>query len=193
MEDVLVHMITEPEALKKGLEALTGTVVAFIKECMSNGAHVVHYLATRASREIVTIDQYREFGGVYDEAVFREVPNAPQIAHICGVEPLFEIAEEWRKTYKIVKGVSWWSQGSTPNLVEAKARWGDMCLVAGIDHANTFIIGKPADVEKEVAQSCHDAMEGGGFILAPGCEPSPKTSKENLKAAVMAARKHGKY
>jgi uroporphyrinogen-III decarboxylase len=65
--------------------------------------------------------------------------------------------------------------------------------MSGIDHTNTLITGSPADVDKEIAQSCHEAMHNGGLILAPGCEVSPKTPWDNMRAAVKAARKHGKY
>jgi uroporphyrinogen-III decarboxylase len=65
------------------------------------------------------------------------------------------------------------------------------CLL--IDHTNTLVIGSPPDIEKEVAQACQDAMQGGGLIMAPGCEPSPKTPRDNIRAAVEATRKHGKY
>jgi MtaA/CmuA family methyltransferase len=193
MEDVMVHMITEPEALKKGLVALTGTVTAFVNECVNSGASFIGYLTTRASKEITTIDQYREFGAKYDEQVFQHTPSAGHIPHICGVEPMFELVEEWRHKYKNVKAISWWSHGASPNLKQAKDKYPHLTLMSGIDHTNTLVTGSPADVDKEIAQSCKEAMHGGGLVLAPGCEVSPKTSWENMRAAVKAARKHGKY
>ena len=193
MEETLVHMITEPEALKKGLTALTGTIAAFINECVNSGAYFTGYLVTRATKEITTVDQYKEFGAPSDEEVFRKTPSAMHVPHICGVEPMFDLVEEWRKTYKNVKGISWWSQGATPNLKDAKAKWGKLCLMSGIDHTNTLVTGTPADIDKEIAQSCQEAMHGSGLILAPGCEVSPKTPWDNMRAAVKAARKHGKY
>ena len=193
MEDVMVHMITEPAALKKGLISLTGTVTAFVNECVNSGASFIGYLTTRASKEITTIDQYKEFGAPSDEEVFRKTPSANHIPHICGVEPMFELVDEWRTKYNNVKAISWWSQGATPNLKDAKAKWPKLTLMSGIDHTNTLITGSPVDVDKEIAQSCKEAMHGGGLILAPGCEVSPKTPWDNMRAAVKAARKHGKY
>ena len=193
MEDVMVQMITEPEALKKGLTALTGTVEAFTNECINSGAYFTWYLGTRASKEIVTLDQYNEFGAPFDRTVFSKTPSAMHIVHICGVEPMFDLVDEWRQDFRSVKGVSWWSQGATPNLKEAKQKWPKLVLMSGIDHTNTLVIGSPADIDKEVAQACDDAMQGSGLIVAPGCEPSPKTPRDNMIAAVKAARKHGEY
>jgi uroporphyrinogen-III decarboxylase len=53
--------------------------------------------------------------------------------------------------------------------------------------------GTPETIEKEIADACKIAMPGSGFILAAGCDISPKTPKENMKAMVKAGRKHGKY
>jgi uroporphyrinogen decarboxylase len=192
MEDVLMQMITDPESLKKGLETLGGTVIEFINECVKSGAYYDHYLATRASKEIVTDEQYKEFGASYDEMVFRKTPDITHFAHICGVEPYFDLVDEWRRSFDI-KGISWWSQGSNPNLKEAKEKWSELCLISGIDHTHTLPNGTPEKIEDEIAQSSRDAKDGGGFILAPGCEISPKTPQDNLRAAVKAARKYGKY
>jgi uroporphyrinogen decarboxylase len=111
MEEVMVQMITDPEALKKGLTALEGTVTAFINECMNSGAFFVWYLATRASKEIVTEEQYKEFGAPFDESVFKGTSSALHIAHICGVEPLFDLVDDWHSRYSNVKGVSSGSPG----------------------------------------------------------------------------------
>jgi len=54
-------------------------------------------------------------------------------------------------------------------------------------------MGGPEDAEKEAKEAIEVAKAGGGFILSPGCEISPKMHLENMKAAVRAAEKYGKY
>jgi MtaA/CmuA family methyltransferase len=194
MENTLVHMMTEPDALRKGLKVIEQTVADFINECIKSGAHYAGYLVTRASREITTEEQYREFGAPSDEYVFRHTPDIQHFCHICGVEPMFNLVDEWSKKYKNVKGISWWDAGAKPNLKEAKEGWGkQLCLMTGIDHTNTFVNGSTADVEAEIKRSCEIGMKGSGLILNPGCEIAPHTPLANMKAAVKAARKYGKY
>jgi len=194
MEDTLVHMLTEPDALRKGLRTIEQTVAAFINECINTGAHYAGYLVTRASREITTEEQYREFGAPSDEYVFQHTPNIQHFCHICGVEPMFDLVAEWAKKYENVKGISWWDFGAKPNLKEAKEGWGDvLCLMSGIDHTNNLVNGSTADVEREIQNACKTAMKGSGLILNPGCEIAPHTPVENMRAAVKAARKYGKY
>jgi len=107
---------------------------------------------------------------------------------------MFNLVAEYAKEFKQVKGISWWDAGAKPNLKEAKEKWGkQLCLMAGIDHTNTFVNGTTDDVEKEIERSCKTAMQGSGLILNPGCEIAPHTPLANMKAAVKAARKYGKY
>ncbi|HTY46349.1 MAG TPA: uroporphyrinogen decarboxylase family protein [Methanomassiliicoccales archaeon] len=194
METVLIHMLTEPDALKKGLKTVTKTVGDFLNACANEGAYYAAYLTTRASKEITTLEQYQEFGVPTDKEIFKNTPGLMHICHVCGVEPMFEIISDYARTTKNVKGISWWDRGAKPNLTEAKQKWGkDLCLMAGIDHTNTLTTGTIQDIEKEVEESCKIAMPGSGFIFAPGCDISPKTPKENMRAMVKAARKHGKY
>ncbi len=194
MEETLVHMMTEPEALKKGLKTITDTVAEFINACVANGAYFAGYLVTRASWEITTEDQYREFGAPSDEEVFRRTPSMVNIPHICGTEPMFDLVNEWKTKHKNVKAISWWDRGAKSNLKEVKEKWGkSLALMAGIDHTNTLPSGTPDEIAAEVKDSCKTAMAGGGFVLAPGCEVSPKTPWANMRACVNAARRYGKY
>jgi uroporphyrinogen-III decarboxylase len=193
METVMIHMMTEPDALKKGLKAIEVTIADFINQCEKNGAHYAGYLVTRASKEITTEQQYREFGAPSDEYVFKHtsLQNWP---HICGVEPMFDLVNEWSRKYKHVKGISWWSEGAKPNLKEAKEGWGKhLCLMSGIDHTNTLVGGPASAIEAEIERSCKTAMHGSGLILAPGCEIAPQTPIEHMRVGLRAARKYGKY
>jgi len=194
METVLIHMLTEPDALKKGLRTIATTVADFLNACADEGAFYSAYLTTRASKEITTEDQYREFGVPWDMEIFKKTERLYHICHVCGVEPMFDIIAEYSRSTKNTKGISWWDKGAKPNLKEAKEGWGkDLCLMSGIDHTNTLTDGTPETIDKEIEEACKIAMPGSGFILAAGCDISPKTPKENMRAYIKAARKHGKY
>jgi len=193
-EDVMTHMLVEPDALKKGLRTVAATVKDFLNACADEGAFYAAYLTTRASKEITTEESYSEFGAPYDMQIFKDTPRLYHLCHVCGVEPMFDIISEYARSTKNVKGISWWDRGAKPDLREAKEKYGDvLCLMAGIDHTSTLTTGTPAEIEREIAESCKIAMPGSGFIFAPGCDISPKTPKENVKVMVKAARKYGKY
>jgi len=191
MDQLLMWLIEEPETIKKGLKVLTKTVIDWVNVSEDYGATFSGYLTTRASREITTEDQYREFGMPYDLEVMKNT-NMPHIAHICGVEPMFNVIAEYPKDKCV--GISWWDRGAKINLKQAKAEYGDrFTLMAGIDHTTTLATGTPEQVDAEIKDAIETAAKGGKrMIVGPGCEIAPQTPFENMKAAIKAARKYGK-
>lgn len=192
MEEVMMDIVLFPELLKKGLEVITETTIDYIDAILDAGADGVLYATTRASAEITTEDQYREFGFRYDEAVLGSLSRADgtNILHVCGVEPLFQQLSELPNS----DGINWWDKGSNLSLAEAKKQFGDrVCLVAGLDQTNTLLYGTPEEVAAEAEESIAAGLgeDKTGFILAPGCEISPENSIENIKATVMAAKRYG--
>lgn len=191
MEEVMVDIILYPDLLHKGLEVIADSTVEYINACNDAGAQGVLYSPTRASAEITTLEQYREFGEKYDYKVLKALKKqgALNIHHVCGIEPFFDDLISYPNT----KGINWWDRGAKPNLKEAKQKYGDrICLMGGLDQTTTLVMGTPADVENEAKDAIEAAKAGGGFILAPGCEISPKASLESIKAAVRTAEKYGR-
>jgi len=193
LENVMIDVMTAPDLLHEGLKVITQTVIDYIAVCMDVGAHGVLYAPTRASAELFTLEQYKEFGLPYDEKVLKSIKkqDAMNIHHVCGLEPFFEELIGLPNS----PGINWWDRGSKVDLVEAKEKYGKKaCLVAGLDQTNTLMYGTPEEVEAEAK----DAIEKGkltenGFILSPGCEIAPETPFENMKAAVRATEKYGQY
>lgn len=192
MEEVMMDIVLFPDLLKKGLEVIAETTIEYMNAIIDAGADGILYATTRASAEITTEDQYRDFGFRYDEAVLGGLSRVDgvNILHVCGVEPLFQQLSELPNS----NGINWWDKGSNLNLSEAKGQFGDrVCLVGGLDQTNTLLYGTPQEVAAETEESIAAGLgeDKTGFILAPGCEISPENSLENIKAAVMAAKRYG--
>ncbi|MDD1768818.1 MAG: uroporphyrinogen decarboxylase family protein [Methanomassiliicoccales archaeon] len=191
MEQVMMDIVLSPEPLHKGLSVMSDSIVTYIDAIIDAGADGALFATTRASGEITTEDQYREFGANYDYQILKAVRNqgGNNILHVCGVSPHFELLAN----YPNANGVNWWDRGSNLPVKQAKVVYGrKVCLVAGLDQTTTLILGGPEDIRKE----SFDAIEAGfgdvtGMILSPGCEISPRTSFDNIKAAVKAAEEFG--
>lgn len=192
MENVLMDIILNPEALKKGLEIIARTTIDYSNEIFDAGADGLLYATTRASAEIVTLDQHTEFGEVYDRQVLTALDNQDglNILHVCGVEPFFEALSQYPNT----GGINWWDRGSNLSVQEAKKRWGKKtCLVAGIDQTTTLMIGTMEDISNEVKDTIDQGFDDGtGLIICPGCEISPNTDFEKIKMIVQAAERFGR-
>lgn len=192
MEQVMMDILLNPDALHIGLKTMTETIIAYIEAIMDAGADGVLYATTRASGEITTEEQYREFGEKYDRLVLSSLKrqDGTNILHVCGVEPHFGILAG----YTNANGINWWDRGSNLSLEEAKKKFGDkICLVAGIDQTTTLILEGAEAVEQEAKEAIEKGFaDGRGMILSPGCEISPNTPLENVKMMVKAAELYGK-
>lgn len=191
MEEVMMDIILNPELLKRGLEVITVTTIDYINAVIEAGADGVLYAPTRASAEIITEEQYREFGAPYDHKVLKSIKkqDGKNILHVCGVEPMFELLSE----YPNANGINWWDRGSNLNIREAKEQYGSkVCLVGGLDQTNELLYGTPEEIEAQVKDAIDNGFtDGTGFILAPGCEVSPENDLNRIKTAVEAAKKYG--
>ncbi len=192
MEEVLVDIIVNPEALKKGLKIIADTTIEYANKLYEGGADGLLYATTRASAEIVTIDQYKEFAEPQDRHVLSHLDNHDgyNIQHGCGVEPFFELLSSLPYT----GGVNWWDRGSNLKIKEAKQRWGKKtCLVAGMDQTTTLMIGSMDDIKNEVKDTIQQGFtDGTGLIISPGCEISPNTDFAKIRAMMEAAEQYGK-
>jgi len=188
MEQVMMDIVLDPDPLHRGLKTMSETIVAYIDAVIDAGGDGALFATTRASGEITTEDQYREFGAEYDQQILRAVKKqgGSNILHVCGVTPHFELLS----SYPNANGINWWDRGSNLTIEQAKKSYGDrVCLVGGLDQTTTLILGGPDDVRNEARQAIKAGfIDGTGMILAPGCEISPKTEFVNMKAAVTAAR-----
>jgi uroporphyrinogen decarboxylase len=188
MEQVMMDIVLDPDPLHRGLKTMSETIVAYMNAVIDAGGDGALFATTRASGEITTEDQYREFGAEYDHQILRAVKKqgGSNILHVCGVTPHFELLS----SYPNANGINWWDRGSNLTVEQAKKGYGDrVCLVGGLDQTTTLILGGPEDVRNEARQAIKAGFtDGTGMILAPGCEISPKTEFVNMKAAVTAAR-----
>ena len=74
---------------------------------------------------------------------------------------------------------------------ELKKRYGDQVVLMGYVETPLLSYGTPYDVMQECRKMIDDLADGGGFILAPGCEYPPSMPLENALALAKAARKYG--
>jgi uroporphyrinogen decarboxylase len=191
MEEVMIDILLYPDLLHEGLKTITESTISYIDEIIAAGADGVLFAPTRASAEITTIDQYREFGAHYDHKVLKALKkqDGKNILHVCGVEPMFELLAD----YPNANGINWWDRGSNLNIAESKETYGArVCLVGGLDQTNELLYGTEEEIEIQTKDAIENGFaDGTGFILAPGCEISPQNSLDRISASVKAAHKYG--
>jgi len=175
-QNFLLWAITDPDKVRRYLEALKEVTVLFAKAQFQAGADVV-VLADHATGDLVSPKTYEKFLlPVHQEMVQRI--GGPLILHICGncadrlrmfVEAGFDGYHfEWqvdaREAVRVVNG--------------------EISLVGNINNPTTLLRGTPEDVRQQVRYS----VEAGVDIIAPECAVPLQTPLRNLQAIVEAAQ-----
>jgi len=74
---------------------------------------------------------------------------------------------------------------------ELKEKYGEKVVLAGYIQTPVLSYGTPYDVIEACKRQINDLADGGGFVLAPGCEFPPNAPLENALAISKAAEMHG--
>ncbi len=175
---LLDHMQRDPQAVHGALEVITQTFVPFVQALLQSGADGIFFATTDwASRDMLTEDQYAEFGRPYDLRVLEAAQSAAfNVLHVCkNNNLLFALAD-----YP-VHAINW-AVGSVgnPTLHEVQERT-EKVVIGGLtnetlrneDHAHVNAEARAADVQ----------TGGRRWILGPACSIAVDTPEANLRAA----------
>ena len=196
-EQVLKDMKENPDALKKGLDVITETIIDFAKACVDAGASGIFFGIGGNGRIWKDLDkkQLETYALAYDKRVLDAVKAPIKLLHICSTpagnpEKLME--EGWFKKYPVT-AINWASHAWTP-VKKGKEIYGDkFCICGGLDHESVLRKGTPKQVEEAVKKAIDEGAEGGGFMLGPGCTIFQDTPFANYDAVGRAVWKYGAY
>ncbi len=178
----------EVQELRGALEAITETFANFAKACIDAGASGLFFAPGKlASTDMMTEQQYQEFGAPYDLQLLSVVKDRPgfNLLHLCGDNVFFD-----RLMSYPVDALSWDATvHGNPSLREGKARFGKM-VVGGVSHTRTLESGSVEQVAQEVARGIEET-DGRGYLIAPGCTFPPVARRELLEAALEARSRYG--
>jgi uroporphyrinogen decarboxylase len=181
-EQATVRYLREnPEALHEGLEIITDVQIAFVRNVLSAGADGVFFSTQMATTDLLTREEYEEFGRPYDLRMLDEAAAGLIFLHIHGVNVMFDLFDDYPAQI-----VNWHARETGPAIAEARRRIST-CLACGIDAWNTLSRGTP----EAVAAQVRDAIEqtgGRGHIVTTGCVTPIDTPEANIRAAIAAAR-----
>ena len=181
-EQATVRYLREnPEALHEGLEIITDVQVAFVRNVLAAGADGVFFSTQMATTDLLTREEYEEFGRPYDLRMLDEAGAGQIMLHIHGVNVMFDLFDDYP-----VQIVNWHARETAPTIADARRRVS-ACLACGLDAWNTLSKRTPDDVAAEVRDAI--AQTGGrGHIVTTGCVMPIDTPEANIRAAIAAAR-----
>jgi uroporphyrinogen decarboxylase len=175
-ETLLAHLRLHPEAVMKGLAAITETTRRFVNACLATGIDGVFYAVQHAQGSVMTLEEYKEFGLPNDLDALEPAQGLwCNLLHLHGHEVYFPLL-----SYLRFPIVNWHDRETFPSLKEAQGLYSG--VVCGGMRQDSLVYGDQAEVRNEAADAIQQT-DGKRFILGTGCVVPVIASHGNLMAA----------
>ena len=182
-ERLLTDMRENAADFRAGLEIITQSTMAFVKEVVSSGAAGIFYAVQHATAASLSRDEYMSFGREYDLRILEVLKGTPawlNVLHIHGDHIYFDLVADYP-----VQVWNWHDRETPPSLkVGLTQIKGAAC--GGLSRDVVMLCGKPDAVRYEVA----DAIEQTGgrrYIVGTGCVMMIPTPEVNIRTAIETA------
>jgi [methyl-Co(III) methanol-specific corrinoid protein]:coenzyme M methyltransferase len=177
-ENLLLWIITNPEAVVKALKLATKLERAYIGALAKAGADVIVMSDPSASTDMLSGEMFDEYARPYIVESFKDAGNAKKVLHICGDTTV--LLDHMIKTG--VHGLSIEEKVSPEKAVEIVA--GRAALVGNVGVVRPLLQGTPEDVFREATR-----VKNAGFnLVGPGCGLAARVPKANIEALIKAVK-----
>jgi uroporphyrinogen decarboxylase len=181
---VVEHLRANPEIVHGALHTIRDVTIGVARASLRAGAKGVFFATQLATSDVLTEEEYLEFGTNYDLEVLEEANDAGSeftLAHIHGANTFFHVLAGYP-----THALNWHDRRIGPDIPSVQRAYPDLASVAGIDeHAIATMV--PEEVRAQVREA-RIATGDRRLLIGPGCVILVTTPRENLRAAVEAAR-----
>ncbi len=180
---IMSDFLDEPGFVDDLLDFASEVALCYAEAQIQAGADTIGMSDAAAS--MMGPKHYARFLHARQGRVFREIkrrhPNILTRQHICGqTGPILDKMKEL--------AVDIYELDFPVDLAQAKPVLGDRVISGNVSTVTTLLNGTPEEVYS-AAGHCHAAC-GPRYIVGSGCEVSPLTPPENLRALVRYAHEH---
>lgn len=190
VERLFKDCILYTSEVKDALETITEVLIEYAKAQCDTGVNGVVIDTLFASWNGLSRDLWEKiegpFAGEIADAIHQKGKDVA--VHNCGDGPYFD-----SQIHFMSPDIISFAQlpDDCSDRKELKRRYGDQVILMGMIDTPLLSYGTPYEVMQECKVQIEDLDNGGGFILAPGCEFPPNAPLENARAVVRAAELYG--
>jgi uroporphyrinogen decarboxylase len=181
---VIDHLRTHPEAVHAALEAIRDVTIDVTRSSLANGADGIFFASQCATSDMVTREEYQEFGVQYDQPVIQAISEGGSrftMVHIHGANTFFDVLAGYQG-----HALNWHDRRVGPSIDQVRDLYPDRAMVAGIDE-KAIASMSAAEVEDQVL-SAREMASDRHILIGPGCVVPVATPVANLASAVRSAR-----
>lgn len=173
---LLEHIQKHPEAVMKGLDTITKTIVEFIGAARETGIDGIFYAVQHAQGSLLELDEYKAIALPFDHQALEPAKDLwCNMLHLHGKDIYFSLLR--LLGFSIV---NWHDRETYPSLVEAQSLFKG--VVCGGLRQESLGSGTQAQVREE-AEDAIEKTKRHRFILGTGCVVPHTAPHENIMAA----------
>jgi uroporphyrinogen decarboxylase len=181
---VVAHLREQPGQVHAALEVIRDVTVEVTRASLAAGASGIFFASQLATADLVTRAEYYAFGVPYDLPVLaaaREAGSEFTLTHIHGANTFFDLLAGYD-----AHALNWHDRRIGPDIPSVLADYPERAAVAGVDE-HGIATQTPEEVRADVLQA-REVTQDRRLLVGPGCVVLVATPRENVLAAVSAAR-----
>ncbi len=179
---LLAHIRQNPEAVKKGLEAIAATTRRFIQAAAATGIDGIFYAVQHAQAGLLNEAEFFEFGRSFDLPLLESAKSLwLNMLHLHGENVYFDAVADYP-----AQVINWHDRDTAPSLADALGRFPGV-LCGGLSR-ETMVYRDAAAVRAEAANAV-EQTEGNRVLLGTGCVVPVIAPHGNLLAARKSVEK----
>ncbi len=188
-EQMFKDCVTNPKAVMHACDAITETLLEFVQAQCDTGVPAVVIDTLFASWNGLSKELWEQIEGPFSREISNLIKKNGLVVgiHNCGHGIYFDSQIKYMEP-DVISFAHLPDDCATPR--EMKKRYGDQTTLVGYIETPLLINGTPQEIMEASRRQIEDLAEGGGFILAPGCEYPPNIPLTSGFALVEAAKRY---
>ncbi|MDT8272125.1 MAG: uroporphyrinogen decarboxylase family protein [Desulfomonilia bacterium] len=186
-EHLFRECILYPTEVMSALETITGVLAEFIEAQCETGVAAITLDTLFASRNGLSKPLWEQMEGPFVRELSSLIRSKGCIVgvHNCGHGSYFD--SQIRFMEPQIMSFAELPDGCD-TLGELKKRYGDQVVLMGNMNTSLLAHAGPYEVIQDAKRLIEALADGGGFVLAPGCEYPPNAPLENAFVLAQAAK-----
>lgn len=192
VELFFMDLITSPDEVHACVREITETLKELCTALIETGVHAIMFDTLYASSTIMSETMWEEFEGVYIKEIADHIHSqgCMVMIHNCGEGPYMEAQID--RLNPIAFSFNHMDKGLSSFEEMKEKHKGKLTLIGHID-PGWMMTATLDEVEEESKKQIDIFKEGGGFVLATGCEYPASMNFDAAEVIVKTAKTYGKY